>query len=160
MSLSSDTSKKWRYDMIRFIVSVILVLGAVVGAIFLEGFTPKVLMGFSAFLIVAGVPVFSSFGIWKINEVFTAWKDPFVKQKAGTFAVSLKILEFQEKLFYISGMTGTIIGFILVLNTIQGQAVDQIGRSFAASLIAVLYGLIFAVLIRILRARIEYAMMR
>ena len=146
--------------MIRFIISIILTLSAVIGAVFLEGFSPKVLLGFTSFLVVVSIPVFSSFGVWSAKEVFTAWTDPFSKKKSDTFAVSLKILDFQEKLFYISGITGTVIGCILVLNTVQAQPIYNLCAGFAASLVSILNGLLFAAIMRILSARVDHVMTR
>ncbi len=146
--------------MLRFIISFILILGSIAAALLLEGFNPVNLAAFTALLVVLSIPLFASFGVWKISEVLKAWTDPFVNKKADTFAVSLSILEFQEKLFYLSGAAGTILGFIIVLRTVQTQPIDKVCFGFAASLISLLYGLLLATVMRVLRARIEYTKSR
>jgi flagellar motor component MotA len=141
--------------MIRFTISVGVTIGAIVAAVIFEGFNPMFFLGFTAFLVVVSIPVITSFGVWNARDVFTAWRDPFTRKKSESFAVSMKVLAFQEKLFYISGAVGTIIGSILVLNSIQNLAIDKICAGFAATLIAMLYGLLFAAIMRILQARID-----
>ncbi|TAL29650.1 MAG: hypothetical protein EPN93_21415 [Spirochaetes bacterium] len=147
--------------MTRFLISLILTLGSIFLALFTEGINPIMFLGISAFIVVAGIPIISSFGVWKASEVLAAWKDPFSKKKSDSLAVSLKVLEFQERLLYISGITGTILGTVAVLYTVQSlHTMENICRSFASCLISLLYGLLLATIMRILRARIEYAMTR
>jgi flagellar motor component MotA len=145
--------------MIRFLISIFFAFGAVIFAVFIEGFNPINLIGFSAFLVAVSIPLISSFGVWKAGEIVIAWKDPFSKKKNDSFAVSMKILEFQEKLFYISGIVGLILGFIIVLNNIKFyQTIDRICFGIAATLICPLYGILFAAVMRVMRARIDNAM--
>jgi hypothetical protein len=145
--------------MRRFLISVIFAFCAVVLAVMLEGFNPVYLFAFTSFLVVVSIPVISSFGVWNAGEVFTAWKDPFSKEIRNSFNVSLKILEFQEKLFYISGITGLILGSVIVLYSMKtNQSPDKAYFGLAASLTCPLYGLIFVTVLRIMRARIENIM--
>ncbi len=144
--------------MIRFLIFIFLAFGAVILAVALEGFNPINLLGFSALLVAVSIPIISSFGVWKAAEVVCAWKDPFSKKKKDSFPVSMKILKFQEKLFYISGVIGLILGSIIVLNNIKFyQTIERICFGIAATLICPLYGLLFAAIMQVMRARIGNA---
>lgn len=148
--------------MIRFFVSIVLSLGLVMSALMMEGVNPVSLVVFSMFLIVISIPVVNSFGVWTAKEICTAWSDPFFKKSRDSFPVSLKILEFQEKLFYISGITGTILGFVLILSNIPQEKIvfEELGRALAATLVGPIYGLFFVTVMRIMRARIDHTMNR
>jgi hypothetical protein len=145
--------------MLRFIISIFLAFGFALLAVFLEGFNPINLIGFSAFLVAVSIPIISSFGVWKAGEVITAWRDPFSKKRKDSFAVSIKILEFQEKLFYVSGIVGLILGSIIVLNNIKFyQTIERVCFGVAATLICPLYGLLFASITRVMQARVDNTM--
>ena len=144
--------------MIRFLIFIFLAFGSVILAVALEGFNPINLIGFTSLLVALSIPVLSSFGVWKAAEVAAAWKDPFSKKKKDSFPVSMKILEFQEKLFYISSIVGTLLGLILVLCNIKAQLpIEKTFFGIAATLICPLYGLFFAAIMRVMRARIDNA---
>ena len=142
--------------MIRFIVSSFLMTLVVCGALMLEGFNPAVFLGFTSFLIVLGIPLFSSFGVWKTADIINVWKDAFSPSPRPSSKESLAVIAFHERLFYLSGVCGTLLGFAAVLLR-YGQlgTIENVCRGLAYSLLCLIYAMLFAAVSRILHARIE-----
>lgn len=139
--------------MSRFILVIELVLGVIAGIIALEGCNLWSYLGFSAFTITVFVPFFASLAVWKFKDLMQVWRDSFSKDKKSmTIKTSLKILDFNERLFYLTGFICLILGIVLILSTISD--LSKLARGFAYSLNGLLYGLFFAAVTRILKARI------
>ena len=142
--------------MIRFIVSILLMTLVVCGALVLEGFNPAVFLGFTSFLIVLGIPLFASLGVWKAPDLINVWRDAFSSSQRQSSKESLAVIGFCERLFYLSGVCGTLLGFAAVLLR-YGQlgSVENVCRGLAYSLLCLIYAMLFASVSRILHARIE-----
>ena len=143
--------------MKRFTVFTVLMFAVVCAVLFLEGGFAifKSFLGFSAFLIVVGVPFFATLGAWSIKDLGAMWRDAFSDRKSASMEASQNILLFNEKLYYVAGITGTLLGFVLILSGIgPDMGIAMIGRACAASLLATVYGLLFGIVARIMHARI------
>ena len=141
--------------MLRFIVSLVLLLASIVGAIVFEGGNPLAYIGAAAFMIELLVPLFAMLAVWRLAEIGHAFGDAFSKKADSTSrARSARIWEFTEKICYAAGLIGLILGAVLILSRIYGS-VAELGHGLALSLVALLYGVMFGIVCRILKARVE-----
>ena len=141
--------------MVRFIVSLILLLASLTGVIRLEGGNLLAYVGFSAFLVQLAVPFFALLAVWRLPEVGRAFRDAFVREEVSATAVrSARIWEFTEKVCYAAAVIGVILGAVLILNRVSASPED-LGRAFGASLMSPLYGVLLALVCRILGARVR-----
>ena len=142
--------------MIRCIVSILLMALVVCAALVLEGFNPAVFLGFTSFLIVLGIPLFASLGVWKASDLVNVWKDAFSASQRPSSKESLAVTIFWGRLFYLSGVCGTLLGFAAVLLRFgKLGSPENICRGFAYSLLCLIYAMLFAAVSRILHAKIE-----
>jgi flagellar motor component MotA len=141
--------------MIRFIVSVILMLASLAGAVVLENGNPLAYIGFTALLIEVLMPLFAMLAVWKLADIGRAFGDAFNgTSDTGSRARSVRVWEFTEKVCYAAGVIGLILGAVLVLARVSSSP-SELGRALGASLLSPLYGVLFGVICRILRARVE-----
>lgn len=141
--------------MIRFIVSVILMLASMAGAVMLERGSLLGYIGFTAFIVELLVPLFAMLAVWRFAEIGRAFADAFtIKPDPVSRARSARIWEFTEKVCYAAGVIGLILGAVLVLSRVSGS-IDELGRAFGVSLLAPLYSIILGIVCRILKARVE-----
>ena len=142
--------------MIRFTISVLLMVLLLCGVLLIEGFNPVALFAFTPFVVAVGIPVFASLGIWGFRDLLDVLRHAFLSGKTGNTEKSVSICNFYERLFYISGIVGTILGFSIVLFRIDQLGTrNEICRAAAYCLIPSVYGILFAVLARMMHARIE-----
>lgn len=143
--------------MVRFIVSIVLMLVVMAGIITIEGGILLTYLGISSFTIMVFVPFFASLAIWKLKDLNQVWKDAFSRElKTSTLRTSLKILDFYERLYYLTGLICMILGFVLVLSKIED--ITKLGKGLAYSLNGILYALFFAAVTRILKTRVTNKM--
>jgi flagellar motor component MotA len=143
--------------MFKFFVSAILMTATIAGIYALEGGDLMNFISFSTFMIVAFVPFFASLAVWKFQDLLQVWKDAFAKTKnSSSMRLSCKILDFYEKLFYLSGLICLLVGVIFVLSRLSD--ISKLGSGLAYTLSGLLYGLYFGVIARILKSRIENKM--
>jgi len=141
--------------MVRFIVSVVLMLGSLAGAVVLEKGSLLAYIGFTALIIEVLMPLFAMLAVWKLADISKAFGDAFTdKPDTGSRARSIRVWEFTEKVCYAAGVVGVILGAVLVIARVS-SSVAELGRALAASLLAPLYGVLFGVVCRILKARVE-----
>jgi flagellar motor component MotA len=141
--------------MVRFIVSLVLLVASMVGPIILEGGNILAYIGISAFIIDASVPFFAMLAVWRIGQIGTAWKDAFSKRGGSSSAVrSQRIWEFAEKVCYATGVVGFLAGMVIIFSN-WGAPLNTIGRPLAAGMLGPIYAVLFAILCRILRARVQ-----
>ncbi len=140
--------------MVRFIVSLVLLVASIVGPVLLEGGKILSYIGISAFMINVLVPFFAMLAVWRLSEIGGAWKDAFRRAEPAAAARSVRIWEFAEKVCYATGVIGFMAGCVIILSNVWASA-SQIGRAFAAGALGPLYAVLFAVLCRILRARVQ-----
>lgn len=143
-------------DMVRFLISIFLMMTLLCGVLLIEGFNPVALFAFTPFIVAIGIPLFASLGIWGFRDLIDVFRHAFLTDKTGIVDKSVNICTFYERLFYLSGLVGTILGFSIILfriNTLGSKS--EICRAAAYSLIPSLYGIFFAVIARMVNARIK-----
>jgi flagellar motor component MotA len=140
--------------MVRFIVSLVLLVASIVGPVLLEGGTIRSYLGISAFLVEVLVPFFAMLAVWRLSEIGGAWRDAFRRADPAAVARSVRIWEFAEKVCYAAGVIGFMAGTVIILSEVSASA-SQVGRAFAVGLLGPLYAVLLAVLCRILRARVQ-----
>lgn len=138
--------------MFRFIVGVVLTLAALLAGYFLEGGAILPLIGFTAFLVTFFVPLFAVLAIWPISAWFSAWRDAW--GKVAFAERSTAIWKFSEVACYIAGVLASLAGGVLIMNSWE-RPPTPIAHAFGVLLVGPLYGTFFALICRILRARVE-----
>jgi hypothetical protein len=143
--------------MLRFILGTAALFGTALFAFVLEGGNPFDFLLPSPLMIVACIPAFAVLAVWSLKDWGRAWKDAFAGGAAPS-AASAKLWDFYEKACYIAG----VVGFILGLNIIfqNGGGVDikdilSILKPLSIDCIAPILAILFAMVARILRARVE-----
>jgi len=140
--------------MPRFIVSLVLLLASILGAVLFEGGNPLGYVGPSALMVELLVPLFAMLAVWRLAEIGRAFADAFSKKPdSASRARSARIWDFTEKICYTAGVIGLILGFVLVLGRIASD-VSALGRALAICFLAPLYGVLLGIVCRILRARV------
>ncbi|MGA2973698.1 MAG: hypothetical protein ABSF77_00135 [Spirochaetia bacterium] len=141
--------------MLRFIISLILLLGTIIGAMVLDAGDPTVLIRIPALIIELLVPAFAMLAVWRLAEVGHAFRDAFSRKgDAASRSRSARIWEFAEKVCYATAVIGPILGAVLILSSGRSSFAD-IGRAVSSALIAPLYGITLGIVCRILKARVE-----
>jgi flagellar motor component MotA len=141
--------------MVRFIVSLGLLLATISGAVLYERGNLLAYVGISTLMVELLVPVFAGLAVWRLAEIGRAFGDAFSKKAdSPSRSRSARIWEFAEKVCYATGVIGFILGVVLTLAWVSGS-INDLARAFAASLTAPLYGVLFGVVCRILKARVE-----
>jgi flagellar motor component MotA len=143
-----------RNQMIRFIVGVGLALAALLGAYLLEGGYPATLLGLSAFLVTFFVPLFAVFAVWSFRDWTQAWSHAFRRTGRDNGRVSIEIWKFSEFASYLAGVLASLTGAILILGAF-GSAQITWNHALGAGLVGPLYGTVFGLIARILRAMVE-----
>lgn len=142
--------------MIRFTISFLMMVLLLCGVLLIEGFNPVTLFAFTPFVVAVGIPLFASLGIWGIRDLIDVLRHAFLSGKNGNVDKSVNICSFYERLFYLSGLVGTILGFSIILFRIDTLgSKSEICRATAYSLIPSVYGIFFAVIARMMNARIK-----
>jgi hypothetical protein len=150
--------------MIRFILGTLALLGTAIFAFVIEGGNPASFFLPTPLMIVVCIPLFAVLAVWSFRDWGRAWKDAFSDGAASDTSaaysggVSARLWDFYEKSCYIAG----IVGFILGLNIIfqNGGGVDlkdmmSILKPLSIDCIAPILAILFAMVARILRARVE-----
>ena len=111
-------------------------------------------------MIVVCVPAFAVLAVWGFRDWGRAWKDAFAagptsSASAGisTALSSAKLWDFYEKASYIAGIVGFILGLTIIGS--NADVLAQLGRSFAVNCITPILAILFAMVARILKARVE-----
>jgi flagellar motor component MotA len=142
--------------MKRFILSTVVLFGTLLFAFFLEGGRLLDFVLPSPLIIVVGVTAFAVLAVWSLKDWGRAWKDAFAKEAGSPSAgTSAALWAFYEKACYAAG----VVGFLLGINIIGSNsgAIDRLGASIAVNCIAPILSVLFALVARILRARVEQA---
>jgi flagellar motor component MotA len=143
--------------MVRFVVSLVLLLLSIAAAVLYEGGSLLGYVGVTALFIDVLVPAFAMLAVWRLSEVGHAFRDAFSrKSDAASRARSARIWDFTEKICYATGVLAFLVGGILVLAHLYAD-VAALGRAFGVALLAPIYGILLAIVCRILRARVEAA---
>lgn len=140
--------------MFKFFLCTILMFATIEGIYVLEGGNLMNFISISTFIIVAFVPFFASLAVWKFRDLFQVWKDAFSRSKnVPGMKLSCRILDFYEKIFYLSGFVCLLLGVILLLSKLTETA--KLASGLAYTFTGVLYGFFFGIIARILKSRIE-----
>jgi len=141
--------------MVRFFVALALAVGSLLGAYVLEGGDLLSLLALSGFLITFFVPLFSVLAVWTGRELGQSWAAAFgtVDDAAGRTAPAL--WRFAETACYLAGILASLAGGILIMGNITGADAAHLGHAVGALLVAPTYGVLFGLVCRILRARVE-----
>ena len=140
--------------MRRFIIGTLALFGALIFAFVIEGGNPGDFILPTPLIIVVCVPIFAGLAVWSLKDWALAWKDAFAKgSESASAQASIKLWDFYEKACYIAG----VVGFMLGLNIIGSNAdvLSRLGRSLAVDCIAPILAILFAMVARILKARVE-----
>jgi flagellar motor component MotA len=141
--------------MAQFIVSLVLLLATLIGAVLIEGGNPLAFIGLSGIVIELLVPFFAMLAVWRFAEIGRAFGDSFAKKvSAKSRATSARVWAFTEKVCYATGVVAFILGGVLALSRIAGS-LEELGRALAISLLAPLYGVLLGIFCRIMKARVE-----
>jgi flagellar motor component MotA len=143
--------------MRRFIISTLVLIGTLLLAYFMEGGNPLDLILPSPLIIVVCMPICAVLAVWSFKDWGRAWKDAFmagfVDSATSTAASSARLWDFYERACYIAGVVAFILGL-----TIVGKNVDllaRLGPSLAVDCVTPILAILFAMVARILRARVE-----
>jgi len=141
--------------MLRFIVSLVLLFVSIGLAVGMEGGKILNYVGVTSFIVELLVPSFAMLAVWNLKEVGTAFRDAFHNNTdAASCARSMQVWDFAEKVCYAAAVVGLLLGSILILSNIH-QNVVELGRALGATLLAPLYGILLAIICRIMKARVE-----
>jgi hypothetical protein len=141
----------------RFAVCVAVLVVTLVGTVVLEGANPLAYVGIPGLAVEILVPLFALLAVWKGSELRAACRDAFVAGKAvSSPSRSLRIWEFAEKACYAAGALAWLMAMVLTLVS-QEPPRDPayLMRNLAASFVAPIYAILFALICRILRARVK-----
>ena len=145
--------------MIRFSVGLVCMFAVIFGALALEGIPIMVLFGFTPFLIVFLIPLIASASVWKWGELGRAWKDAFSKVKLQESSrTSISIWDFFEKTYYASGILGTLMGFTFVFSIMNQTKPEEFLPKLGVCLLSLCYGVIFGIIAKILKMRVNQRM--
>ena len=141
--------------MVRFIVSLVLLLASIFGPFALDGGNPLMYISILALMIMLLTPLFAMLAVWRFAEIGRAFGDAFWKKADSTSrAKSARIWDFTEKVCYATGIIAFFLGAVLILSRVY-SSVAELGRPAAVSLIAPTYGVILGIICRIMKARVE-----
>jgi flagellar motor component MotA len=141
--------------MPRFIVSLVLLLATLGGAVAIEGGNLLAYIGLSGIVIELLVPLFAMLAVWRFAEIGRAFGDAFSKKtRAKTRETSARIWAFTETVCYLTGVVALILGAVLVLSRIGGS-LEELGRALAVCFLGPLYGVLLGIFCRIMKARIQ-----
>jgi hypothetical protein len=146
--------------MRRFIIGTLALFGTLLLAYFMEGGNPIDLVLPSPLIIVICVPFFAVLAVWSFKDWRRAWKDAFaaVSSAAVSSAAvsSAKLWDFYEKACYIAGIVGFILGLTIIFRELgKSPEVSHVYGSFAVNCVTPIIAIFFAMVARILKARVE-----
>jgi len=134
----------------RFFLGTLAAITVVVAAMWLEGENLLALFLPSALLITLLSPLCAVLAVWDLRAWGDAWRDAFAASpEEARRERSAKLWDFLEKSFYIAGILGFIAGAIIVLASPGSMA-----EHFSADLVSPLWGILFAIIARILKYRV------
>ena len=141
--------------MVRFIVSLVLLLASIFGAFAVDRGNPLMFISIPGLMIMLLAPLFAMLAVWRFAEIGRAFGDAFSRKADSTSrAKSARIWDFTEKVCYATGVIAFFLGAVLILSRLYGD-VAELGRAAATTLVAPSYGVILGIVCRILKARVE-----
>jgi hypothetical protein len=140
--------------MTRFILGTLALFGTAVFAFVIEGGSPLVFLLPSPLLIVVCIPAFAVLAVWSLKDWGRAWKDAFSMSGSAT-ASSIKLWDFYEKACYVAGVVGFILGLNVIFSHRGGVDARDMLMPLSVNCIAPILAILFAMVARILKARVE-----
>jgi flagellar motor component MotA len=152
--VEESVETKRRTDMM--ILWILLMPVVVIVVILMEGGNPIALLNVSAFVLVTALPLLAGLAVWGWKALSAGFSAPFrrsarIKNASGIWA-------FLEKMCYLSGLLGFVLGIVYVLSVLRGSElafIENLGKGIAVCLVTVFYGLFLGMLCRIMKARVE-----
>src|SRR5271157_534097 len=139
--------------MIRFVISVIVIIAALALAMFFEGISMISFINIAALGMMIVIPIAATIGVWGFGGYTRAFKDAFSgEETSATANRSARIWNFYEKVCYATAMVGFLTGLVLVLENLGGTVLP-VGRGIAVCVIILFYAGIFGIVARMLGAR-------
>jgi hypothetical protein len=140
--------------MLRFILGTLALIGTLLLAFVMEGGNPIDFLLPTPLLIVVGVPIFAVLAVWSFRDWRRAWKDAFEVRSSAAVS-SVKLWDFYEKACYIAGVVGSVLGLNIIFQHRGGIDPGDILKPLAVDCIVPILAILFAMVARILRARVE-----
>jgi flagellar motor component MotA len=137
----------------RFLFGTLAILATFVSLFLFEGGALPSLLMLSPLLLVVLVPAFAVLAVWSLKDWGRAWMDGLATGDAGCAPDSVELWAFYERMCYLSCVVGFILGLVLILSSLRDPA--TIGRPLAVGLMTPVYAILFGIVARILRARVE-----
>jgi flagellar motor component MotA len=141
--------------MARFLFGTLAIVATFVFLFLFEGGNLPSLLMLSPFLIVILVPAFAVLAVWSLEDWGRAWRDGFARGDADRAPDSAELWAFYERMCYLSSIVGFILGLVIILSNLGD--LSTIGRPLAVGLMTPVYAILFGIVARILRARVERA---
>jgi hypothetical protein len=140
--------------MMRFILGTLALVGTLVFAFVLEGGKPLDFLLPAPLAIILGVPCFAVLAVWNLREWGQAWRDAFAPSAEGAES-SAALWGFYEKACYVAGVVGFILGLNVIFQQRGGVSREDLLRPLAVDCVAPILAITFAMVARILKARVE-----
>jgi len=140
--------------MQRFILGTVGLVGTFLLAFFMEGGSVEDFLLPTPLIIIVCVPSFAVLAVWRLRDWGVAWRDAFAAE-AGTSGASAELWSFYEKACYIAGVVAFFLGLVVIFKEGGGVSRTDILRPLAVDCVAPILAIVFAMVARILRARVE-----
>mgnify|MGYP003395081021 CR=1 FL=1 len=140
--------------MRRFIICTLALFGTLIFAFTIEGGNPIDFLLPTPLCIVVCVPLFAVLAVWSLKDWGRAWKAAFVGGGADG-ATSVRLWDFYEKACYIAGVVSFILGLNVIFSFHGGVERSDIFKPLAVDCVAPILSILFAMVARILKARVE-----
>ena len=147
--------------MLRFIVGFVLAIFVFIGSWLLEGGgDPLLLIGFSPFLFSFLIPFCAVLSVWSFKEWGSAFSHAFKGRPNPAEAKrSIALWLFWERIALIGGGLGLLAGWMIISANLpvanDSVNISMLGKYFAFSLLAPVYGMFWAIAGHILKTRVE-----
>ena len=139
--------------MARFLFGSVAIIATFVFLFLFEGGNLLSLFMLSPLLIVILVPAFAVLAVWSLKDWGRAWRDGLTRGVADCAPDSAELWAFYERMCYLSSIVGFILGLVLILSNLGD--ISTIGRPLAVGLMTPVYAILFGIVARILKARVE-----
>lgn len=141
--------------MKRFAIGTAAMLAVLGFAFWLEGGNLLGLLLPSPLIVVFIAPCCAVLAVWSFRDWGRAWKDAFAPSPR-TVGRSASLWSFYEKASYVSAIVGTFLGLNIIFSSQYAEPNPvELGRALSVGCVAPILGIAFAMVARILRARVE-----
>lgn len=143
--------------MARFVLGIAFALAALVSGATLFGGSLVTWLhpALGGFLLVAALPGFAAMAVWSRGEVAQAFRDAFRPAGGpGPVPASPAVWRTFEYLFGAASVISLFTGLVITFNHLSYDPAI-LGPKLGASLISPFYGVLLAVVARLLRVRVE-----